>query len=66
MMLEASGNIALGAKIKYLRILLCGEALHEFVTLCTKIGNTTSAHLQHIMMGLGTYFSVNVLSNKNV
>ena len=43
--------------IKYLQILICREALHEFEKNLESIGSTTNGHLNQIFMGLGKYFS---------
>ena len=56
MMLDASGTLIADVKIQYLQTLLCGEALHEFDTLCVQIENTTTTHLNWILLGFGAYF----------
>ena len=43
------------AKIQYLRMLLRGEALHQLDTLSVEVVSTTVAHLNHIILSLGTF-----------
>ena len=65
MIIDTSGTITTGGKINYLRTLLNGEALHEFKTLCANIGHTTSAHLEQILLLLGTHlFTINAFSKQ--
>ena len=54
--IKASGMIAASANIQYLLTLLRGEALHQPGMLFVEVGSTTIAHLNHIILGLGTYF----------
>ena len=56
MTLGASGMIATGEKIQYLRTLLCGEVLRKLDTLSVEVGGTAISHLNRIILGLGKYF----------
>ena len=40
-----------------IRTLLCGEALHQFDTLCIKIEIASMTHFKQVVLGLGIYFS---------
>ena len=53
--LEASGTLKYGAKIQYLRTLLCGEALRQFDTLSAEVGSAAPEKLTSIILGLGAY-----------
>ena len=57
MAIEASGTLAAGAKIQYLRTKVRGEALRQIETFSVEVGSTTSEHLKLIILCLGTYFS---------
>ena len=54
--LEASLNVKFGENIKYLCILLCGEALRQFDTLSAEVGSATQENLMSIILCLGKYF----------
>ena len=56
MTLEASGTLASSAKIQYICRVLCGEALHQFDTLCAQVESTNTTHLNRMILGLGAYF----------
>ena len=65
MMLRYSGTLSANANLQYLRILLCGEVLCQFDTLCAQVVITTIAHLNQVILSLCTYFSpVNFLSKE--
>ena len=57
MTIEDSVVIDISAKVQYLCNLLCGEVLCRLDNFFVKEGSTTTTHLKHIMLGLGTYFS---------
>ena len=66
MTLEASGTLATGAKIKYLRTLVHGEQLCQIDTLTTEVGSITSDYFKSNILGLGTNFPpVNDLLKQN-
>ena len=52
--LEASGTVAAGAKIRYLRLMIHREALIQLDTLSTEAVSNTPEHLKSIILGLGT------------
>ena len=54
--LKASGTLDSGVNIQYLCILVRGEALHQLYMLSVEVGSTTTANLNLIILGLGTYF----------
>ena len=54
--LKASVMLDASAKIQYLCMLISGEALHQLDMLSVKLVSTTIEHLNHIILGLGTYF----------
>ena len=56
MTLEVSGTIIFNTKIQYLRTLFSGEVLRPFDTLCAQVRSTAIAHLNQVILGLGTYF----------
>ena len=65
MMLDASGMFADSAKVQYLCTLLRGEALCQLATFSVKVGIISITHLNHIILGLGAYFSpINALSEQ--
>ena len=45
MTLKAPGMLVASANIQYLCVLVCVEALRQYVMLSNDIGNTTSEHL---------------------
>ena len=47
-----------GAKTQYLQRLLHAYELREFKTICAHIGNTTTSHLNEILLGLFMYFLI--------
>ena len=55
--LKVSVTLASATKIKYLRTLVCGKALHQLDMLSFEVGSTTTDPLNLIILGLGTYFS---------
>ena len=57
MTLEASGALAASAKIHYICTLLRGEALRQLDMQSVEVGSTTIAHLNLIILGVGTHFS---------
>ena len=50
---EASGTLASGTNIQYIRTLVCEEALRQFDTLSAEVGSTTPENLTSIILGLG-------------
>ena len=61
--LEASGTLVASEKIQYLCTILRGKALPQLGMFSVQVGSTTIAHLNHIILRLGTYiFTVNALS----
>ena len=63
---EVSGTLVSNANLHILRGIIRGEALHKFDALCDQVGSTTMAHLNQVILVLGTHFyHVNVLSDKN-
>ena len=56
MTLDALGTLASNEKLKYLRTLLIGEALHQFDDFCAQFLSTTMAHFNQVILGLGAYF----------
>ena len=48
MTLEVPGMLNAGAKIQYICMLVCGEALHHLDRLSDEVGSTTSEHLESI------------------
>ena len=53
MMLGASGTLTSGATKQYIHTLLHRKALYDFENLCVQIGNTTTMHLNQILLDLG-------------
>ena len=53
---EASVMLVANAKLQYINMLLCVEALSQFNTLWYQVGSTTIAYLNQVILGLGTYF----------
>ena len=51
--LKAYGMLAASAKIQYLCMLVCGEALHQLDTFSFEVLSTTSEYLKYIILGLG-------------
>ena len=65
MTLEASGELDARAKIHYLLTLLHGKALRQLDKFSVEVGSTTTTNLNHIILGLGIYFTpINALSNQ--
>ena len=65
MTLKASGTLTASAKIQYIHTLLRGEALHQLDTLPVEVGIMIKTNLNHIILGLGTYFfPINALSKQ--
>ena len=56
MAFEALGLLSDSAKIQYIHTLLQGAALHQIEDLCAEVGSTTTTNLNHIILGLGSYF----------
>ena len=56
MMLEAAGTLATNVKLHYICTLLHGQALQQFQTFCVQVKNTTTAHLNLIILGSCKYF----------
>ena len=56
MKINASGNIVDNINLWYLSIILTGEVIHQFDTLCARFGSTNMAHLKQVIFSLGTYF----------
>ena len=56
MTLEAAGPFITGAKIQYLCILVCGEALFQLGTFSAEVEIKTTYHLKLFFLCLGTYF----------
>ena len=50
------------AKIQYLCTLLHGEELRQLHMQSVEVVSTITAHLNRIILGLATYFSINSLS----
>ena len=66
MTLKSSVTISANAKLQCLHNLLCGYSLSQFDNFCAQLFTTTMAHLNRVILGLGTYFPpVNALSKKN-
>ena len=55
-MLKDLGTLNSIVKLHYMCMLLHGEALHKFDTLCAQVGSINTTHLNRIMLGLSTYF----------
>ena len=53
-MLEASGTISTKKNLQYFCKLLHGEVLHMFDSFYAQVGSTTTAHLNRVIMSLGT------------
>ena len=63
--LKNSGGFSYITNINYICTLLRGEVLCQLATLFIEVGSTTTTHLNHIILGLGTYFfPINVLSKQ--
>ena len=56
MTLEDSGALAASAKMQYIFTLLHGGALRQLDILSVEVGNTTTTHLNRIILILYTYF----------
>ena len=56
--LDASGPLKASPNIQYLCTLIRGKSLREFGTLCAHIVNTTTIHMNQIILDIGTYFSL--------
>ena len=56
MTIKASVTLTAGAKIQYLCILICGEALHQFGVLCAEVEISIPETLSSAILGLGVYF----------
>ena len=65
MTLAASERMEAGAKYKYLRTLVRGEALRQFDSLSAVVESTETLNVDYIIMGLSQYFPpVNSLSKQ--
>ena len=65
LIVKAPGVLASSTKIQHVCTLLHGEALHQLGNLCVEVGSMTTTHLNHIVLGLGTYFlPIHVLSKQ--
>ena len=58
MTLTASGTLGVGAKIPYLRTLVCGEALRQFDSFSGDVESTQTLKVEDIIKGLARYFSL--------
>ena len=66
MMLNESWMLTDNKKLQYIRTIIRGQALHQLDTLCGQVGSTTMSHLNHLVLGLGTYFPpMNTLYKNN-
>ena len=50
--LVVTGMMETAAKIKYLRTLVCGEALHQFDSFSADVGSTETLNMEYIIKGL--------------
>ena len=50
MTIDASGMLTANSKLRYLRTILCVEALHQFDTLCAQVGSTTLSNLNRVIL----------------
>ena len=58
-------TLADSSEIWYIPTIFCGKALRQIYTLSIEVGSTTIAHLNCIILGLGThFFIVDFLSKK--
>ena len=51
-----SGTLETGTKVKYLRVLVCGEALRHFDLLSSDVESTEPLTVEYIINGLSLYF----------
>ena len=58
MTLEAAGTLYTTVKLKYLRTLLRGEALHQFDLLYAEMESENHLTAEALKLGLGSYFSL--------
>ena len=58
MTLVVSGTLRYNTKLQYLCTIICVEALRQFDDFFDKVGSTTTAHLNRVILVLGTYFSL--------
>ena len=64
-LIDKTGTTTATRTIRYLRNLLCGEALRKFDKLEIQVTGTTNVHLNFIEEGLLKYLSpINALSKK--
>ena len=54
--IDPSEMLETNLKIQYIINLLHGEELFHYDTLCDQVEITTMAHLNQLILGLGTYF----------
>ena len=54
--LSATGTLYMGAKIKYIRTLVCGEALRRFYLLFADVENTETLNVDYYIKGIALYF----------
>ena len=56
MTLTASGTLEAGAKVQYLRTIVCGEALRQFDSLYADVESTQKLNVEDIIKGIEQYF----------
>ena len=54
--LEVLRKITSNANLQYFLMILLGQALHQFDTLCAHVESTTISHLNLVILVLGAYF----------
>ena len=54
--IDSSGTLTANTKLHYIRMILRGEALRQFYTLCSQVGSKTMAHANQFILVLGPYF----------
>ena len=62
--LEASGALSASANIQYLCTMFCGEMFRQLDMMSVGVGSTNTTDLTRTILGLSTYFSINVLSKQ--